>query len=192
MKSKKVTICTVVACFLLIVAMGVVYFTDFSLTMQTLESTTFYTEVGEEPKLPNAKAFFKGNLFFRNGVYVDAAWEGTVDTQKEGSYDIVCIAKYLGYEESVPCTVIVRDTKAPVITLTTNPSYTTLPGHAYVEEGFTAVDAVDGDVTHLVERREENDKVIYTVKDAAGNVAQVERTIPYADDVAPVLTLRYR
>ena len=191
MNSKKVAICTVAACFLLIIAIaGIVLSANYTLKMQEIEKTTFYAEVGEELKLPSAEAFFKGNLFFRDGFFVDAAWEGEVDTQKTGSYEIACVARYWDYVESVPCTVVVKDTKAPVITLVSDLSHTTLPGFAYEEEGFTAIDAADGDITPLVERREENGKVIYTVQDAAGNVAQVERTIKYEDDVAPVLTLK--
>ena len=191
MNSKKAVIWTVTACFLLIIAIaGIVLSANYTLKMQQIEKTTFYAEAGEELKLPSAEAFFKGNLFFRDGFFVDAAWEGEVDTQKAGSYEIACVARYWDYVESVPCTVIVQDTKAPVITLVSNPSHTTLPGYAYEEEGFTATDAADGDLTHLVERREENGKVIYTVQDAAGNVTQVERTIQYEDDIAPVLTLK--
>ena len=88
-----------------------------------------------------------------------------------------------------PEKTVVLDTVAPVISLVTVPDSYTLPGHPYVEEGYSAVDDRDGDITHLVVRTVTETEVIYTVTDAAGNATEVRRPIHYDDPVAPVLTL---
>ena len=74
-------------------------------------------------------------------------------------------------------------------TLRQIPGAYTLPGAAYEEEGFSAVDEADGDLTSLVERRESDGVVYYRVADHSGNVAQAQRQIVYDDPVAPILTL---
>ena len=62
-------------------------------------------------------------------------------------------------------------------------------GVPYEEEGFTATDNCDGDITHLVERRELYGKVVYTVADRAGNVTTVERHLPNYDPLPPTILL---
>ena len=79
------------------------------------------------------------------------------------------------------------DTTPPVITLQSNPDYTVMPGQTYREEGFTATDDRDGDLTDRVERTEEDDRICYRVSDSAGNVTVSYRDIPYAPGSDPSL-----
>jgi peptidoglycan/xylan/chitin deacetylase (PgdA/CDA1 family) len=76
-----------------------------------------------------------------------------------------------------------------VISLVSDRDHYTLPGQVYEEEGFSAMDGHDGDITHKVQRELTETEVIYTVTDASGNTAQLRRPIVYDDPVAPVLTL---
>jgi peptidoglycan/xylan/chitin deacetylase (PgdA/CDA1 family) len=85
--------------------------------------------------------------------------------------------------------VRVVDTKAPVITLVSDPEHYTLPGQTYEEEGFSAHDGYDGDLTSSVQREVTDTEVIYTVTDSSGNKTEVRRTIVFKDPEAPVLTL---
>lgn len=55
----------------------------------------------------------------------------------------------------------------------------------YVEEGYTASDNYDGDITDKVERTVTDTGVIYTVSDSSGNETSVERIVIGP----PVLTL---
>lgn len=191
MKKKRMPFMALAAGLLLtLVVAVVVLWNDFTLQVQVPGERTVYIEVGESYTLPDGKAFFSGNLFLREPKEVAVRRVGEVNTQKPGTYSVIYVAQKFGKVDSVTCNVIVQDTKAPVITLRSDPSHTTLPGLPYDEEGFTATDAVDGDITHLVERREENGKVTYTVKDAAGNVAEVQREIKYEDKLPPILTLK--
>ena len=82
------------------------------------------------------------------------------------------------------------DGDAPVITLVPDPpGKYTLPGQPYQEEGFTATDNYDGDITDKVQRTETETEIIYTVTDSSGNTTEVRRPIVYSDPIPPVLTL---
>ena len=84
----------------------------------------------------------------------------------------------------------VEDTVPPEIKLTTNPDHYTLPGHPYEEEGYTASDNVDGDLTDKVTHEEKDGTVTYKVSDSSGNETTVTRTIVYDDPIPPVLALK--
>ena len=124
-----------------------------------------------------------------NGESVDVEVSGTVDTTKLGTYELVYTARYLWLFKTVKLEVSVVDATAPVITLQTKPGYITLPGEEYQEEGYTAIDDYDGDITAQVQVRTENDVVYYTVNDSSGNETTVERPIVRTDLTAPAITL---
>lgn len=82
--------------------------------------------------------------------------------------------------------VSVVDTVAPVIELQHNAEQAAVSSMAdYVEEGYTASDNYDGDITDKVERTVTDTGVIYTVSDSSGNETSVERIVIGP----PVLTL---
>jgi len=93
--------------------------------------------------------------------------------------------------------VTVQDTTAPVITLNGAPTLTLEAGvDSYVEQGASATDLVDGDLTAAIVTAGAVDtrtvgtySITYDVTDAAGNPAvQVVRTITVVDTLAPVIT----
>jgi len=84
---------------------------------------------------------------------------------------------------------LANDTVPPVIELVSDEGVYTIPGQEYAEEGYTATDNLEGDLTERVERTETNGVVTYTVADSAGNRTTVTRTIVYHDPVPPVLSL---
>ncbi len=114
---------------------------------------------------------------------------GQVDPNVVGTYLVRYSAAGGDGLHTVYRRVEVVDTKAPVIELVSDPSGYTLPGSTYQEEGFTATDDYDGDLTAQVHRVETRDAVIYTVTDSSGNQASVTRKILYNDPVPPELTL---
>lgn len=125
-----------------------------------------------------------------NGEAVEVQISGSVDMTKLGSYQITYKAQYLWVTKTFKRQVRVVDATAPVITLNTVPGYTTLPGEEYEEEGYTAIDDYDGDITDKVQVRIENDVVYYTVKDSSGNETTVERQIVRTDITPPTITLK--
>ncbi|MDB2587676.1 DUF5011 domain-containing protein [Flavobacteriaceae bacterium] len=124
---------------------------------------------------------------------------GMVDTATPGTYTrTYTVADSAGNTASVNRTVIVEaDIIAPVITLNgANPMEVYL-NQPYNEPGATAFDNVDGDLTsQIIITGQVNTSlagvytVNYTVSDAAGNQASVNRRVNViADTTPPVLTL---
>ena len=138
---------------------------------------------------PIATALLKGTIFNTKGTPIDVHIEGDVNRYQLGSYEVSCHAKHDGMEVSANITVIVEDTLAPTIELVADPENYTNPSATYVEEGFTAIDNYDGDITDQVVRTEKDGVIVYTVTDSFGNKAEVTRTINYKDVIAPVITL---
>ncbi|KGL62071.1 immunoglobulin-like domain-containing protein [Polaribacter sp. Hel1_85] len=109
-----------------------------------------------------------------------------------GSYD---------YGETEDYTVVIAssgpDTIAPVITLNGASTINLNVGDTYNDQGATATDNVDGNLTSsIVTTGTVNTNVVgsytinYNVSDAAGNPAtQVSRTVNVSDGTAPVITL---
>ena len=114
---------------------------------------------------------------------------GLVNMAKPGTYKRTVTASFLWFGVKKSQTVVVVDRERPVITLQKTEGSYTLPGHEYEEEGFTATDNVDGDITQAVKVRRVQGAVIYTVKDSTGNTTEVCRMINYQDYDAPVITL---
>ena len=113
----------------------------------------------------------------------------TIDTRIIGEQSATYSFDHWGKKVTATRKVNVVDTTGPEITLKTNPDYYTKPNEEYVEEGFTAIDLHDGDVTDNVTFEITEEKVIYTATDSFGNSTTVEREIPYDDRIAPEIVL---
>lgn len=179
-------------------AVGVVLWqNEFTLDLAVAGPQEITLEVGSEFADPGASASFSGSLLLKEKENIPVQVEGTANTERLGSYVLTYTAKkelnyYFGtlvFEKSGTRTVRVVDTTPPEITLLTIPESFTLPGHSYVEEGFTASDNYDADMTDWVVRWVEEDGVHYKVSDFSGNATEVIRPIIYSDPIAPELTL---
>lgn len=147
-------------------------------------------ELGEPYQEEGATARFHGGILFREGWNVKVLCTGKVDTSKVGRYPVVYWGRGLGWTTTLKRVVVVQDTTAPVITLTQDPDHYTLPGQPYQEEGYSAMDNYDGDLTDRVDIRQHDGIVTYSVSDSAGNTTIVHRNIFYDDPIAPELTLK--
>ena len=148
----------------------------------TLEFGEYYIEKG-------ATAKFGGRWIFPQERQLKVTRTGDVDTAKVGTYHLTYHANYLMFASSAVRTVHVIDTKAPEIRLITIEGSYTIPGEAYEEEGYTAYDNADGDITDRVKSYEEDGIVYYSVTDSSGNKAETQRVIYYHDPVPPEITL---
>lgn len=148
-------------------------------------------EYGEPYLEPGVRTTVKGDFILRSGWQPDVqiTAEGAVNPEKLGEQTITYRAKYRGLEASAVRKVRIVDTKSPVITLHTDPDYVWEPGQFYAEEGYTAWDNRDGDITHRVVRQEHFGHVTYTVLDSSGNPAYAQREIPEYDLLPPELIL---
>ncbi len=147
-------------------------------------------EWGTEFADPGAKAMYYLSDGILSGVHLEVKTQGEVDTRKLGTYVLTYTTAFEGCTASLERKVHIVDTTPPEIVLVTDPGSFTQPGGTYKEEGYTAMDACDGDLTQKVQREETEGKVVYTVTDASGNTARVEREIVYGDLVPPVIQLQ--
>ncbi|MEE1113482.1 MAG: polysaccharide deacetylase family protein [Eubacterium sp.] len=165
------------------------HFNQWNVQIDLLGGSAVTVEYGERYADEGASAAYKGTIltFLHGDTEVTAT--DNIDYDKVGTYQITYRAEYKGCTAESTREVTVVDTVSPVITLTTVPDSYTLPGHEYSEEGFTAKDNYDGDITDRVIREERDGKVYYSVTDSSGNEGTAEREIVYDDRTPPVLTL---
>lgn len=181
-----ITIGVVVAC-LLVGILAVWKLNKYYLEL-SVPGETITIEYGDS-KTPEITAVCKGTLLNRKGTSVKTTVEGEINYEQLGTYDVVFHATYKNMKLSEKRTVVIQDTTAPKIELVSTPDYYTNPALGYQEEGFTATDNYDGDLTEKVEAVEYDGVVTYTVTDSSGNTASVDRTLTYKDVIAPVITL---
>lgn len=181
---------------LLLVAIGgfftLFYVNTFTLSLQLQGETELIQEYGEAFSDPGAAAVLYGSLFWKDGIPLEDAvvtCTGQVDTTALGKYTLQYRAQYRRWTAFALREVRVVDSQPPVITLKESAGTTVLPGQKYQEEGFSAVDNHDGDITQKVRRVEEYEKITYVVMDSSGNPASVERIIPYYDPLPPEILL---
>ncbi len=153
-----------------------------------------YGDVYEEN---GAEACFWGTLLVKEPCEASVQISGTVDTSVIGEYTVTYEAVYVldylvgerVYTSSLERKITVVDTVAPVIELVFDPKAFTVPGDAYEEEGYTAFDEYDGELTDKVLWEEKDGKVFYSVSDLSGNTASAEREIYYHDPYPPEIIL---
>lgn len=115
---------------------------------------------------------------------------GGVDSSKLGVYSIKYNVRKNKIVVSKERRVSVVDKENPSITLVGNNSVEMCPNVSYIEEGFSALDNYDGDLTDKVKINVSDDFVSYEVVDSSGNVATIKRILKKNDNVLPVITLK--
>lgn len=171
----------IVSIILIILVLILIYFFIPKIKLDSTEVTLNYNEKYSEGKV-TARNVFKDYT-------KDVRVLGKVDTKKVGKYKINYVLNYGMLILKKTKTVNVVDKKDPVITLEGNTDITLCPGCKYEEEGFSATDEYDGDLTDKVIKEQLKDKIVYTVEDSSKNKVSVERKIKEEDEEAPVITL---
>ena len=162
-----------------------------------LGSSSVTVEGGDAYVEPGAVALDDVDGDISADVVIDAS---AVDTSTPGTYVVTYDVSDAAGNAAVQVirTVEVVDTTAPVITLVGDDPQMVEGGDPYSEQGATASDIVDGDLsTVIVIDSSAVDistpglyLVTYDVSDAAGNAAlRVTRTVEVVDTTAPVITL---
>ena len=131
-------------------ALGVVIFTKINAENNIAVTLTgdqeVFLEFGEAFVEPGATAEF----WTSDGgekQYVDVRVKGKVDQDKVGTYELVYSASHKGVSDKQIRKVHVTDSVFPQIALKGDPNKLTPFGETYEEEGFTASDNYDGDLT---------------------------------------------
>ena len=109
---------------------------------------------------------------------------GNVDTSKIGNYKVRASVKYLFYNIKKDFIVKVVDKIPPDIELKGKRTIYIYKGSSYTEEGYTAFDNCDGDITNKVVSTGDVDtntigkyKITYEVKDSSDNAFSIDREV---------------
>ncbi len=182
---------------ILLAVMAILLLTASILMLLDARYVRFYMTGGEEITLeygtpyeePGVYAVTVGRLFGEGKERLPLETPDSVDTGKLGVHVLRYRTRWLWSDYEVERRIFVVDTTPPVIELKTIEGYTPTWMTGYAEEGYTAYDACDGDLTGKVRRTAEKERVIYTVSDSSGNSTTVVRELPDLHYDPPVLTL---
>lgn len=184
---KKIAIFAVAVC---VFSIALLFFlTRDSLELSVKDGEIISLEYGIDP-VPVFSAMYWESVFDKEGDMVPVTTQGEVDLTTLGSYTLTHNATHKGKTVTATTTIVVQDTTAPVLTLVGGDMGYYSPGYTYEEQGYTAIDNYDGDITDKVLCTQENDSITYTVTDSLGNTTTLTRTIECKDVVAPVITLK--
>ena len=186
---RSVALLVALSAVLLLVIMGLVFCSTLTMEIRLEGESQLTLNYGEDYRDPGVCAIVRSSLIPGLQMEVPMVAPAIPEDAIPGKITLEYEAHFLWIRCFADRTVTVVDSVAPVIALTSHPDSFTLPGQDYVEEGFTATDNCDGDITHLVKRTVTDTEVIYTVTDSSGNTTQVHRSIRYDDPVAPELTI---
>lgn len=165
-----------------------IFLNKYEMVLTLKGDNPLYVEYGEEWEDPGVNAYEKNAYIGFIKSKVTPAVSDNI-TDQLGEFTITYHAKTNRSEAEIQRKVIVQDTTAPVIELLSNPDTYTPFNHPYVEEGLTAIDNYDGDISLSVTSEEKDGKVYYSVTDSSGNTATAEREIVYDDRMPPVISL---
>lgn len=128
--------------------------------------------------------------FFFNDISSKVNVKSNINTSKIGTYETKYMLDYGIYHTVKKRKISVIDNEKPIITLNGDTEVMVCPHKTYVEEGYTAIDNYDKELTNQVKIENHSDQITYTVTDTSNNKTTVTRKIVYTDDTAPVLTLK--
>lgn len=128
------------------------------------------------------------NLFYNLDKYLTI--NTNLDNSNVGKYTVKVNVKYLFYNVNKTFKVSVIDNVKPEITLEGELSPNVCPGKDYSEEGYTANDNIDGDITDKVKITKIDNSIWYEVSDLSGNKNKVERKINFKDNEKPSIELK--
>lgn len=137
------------------------------------------TAYGEEFTDPGRYAVSTGRITGEGETELPVETIGEVDSFTIGTYELKYTTRYRLRSYSTKRIVHVVDMTPPEIRLESIEGYAPNWLTGYEEEGFTAVDNCDGDVTAQVETRYLDEGIEYSVTDSAGNRAAVVRPLNY-------------
>ncbi|MFA5764246.1 MAG: DUF5011 domain-containing protein, partial [archaeon] len=126
-----------------------------------------------------------------------------VNQNVPGTYSVVYSATDIAGNNSTATRQVIvvnpiADTIAPVITILGGTPTTVLLNSTYTDQGATAMDNVDGDITGSIASTSDVNtsatgtySVVYTVADSAGNNATATRSVIVieTDTIAPIITI---
>lgn len=163
-------------------------YSNFYVEMTLNGSARVIVPYGEDFHDEGATAVLR-NRFTKTEIPLTIKEIGVVDSARPGTYELCYTShKYSSHAEKKR-TVVIVDREAPRLELFYKDGYVTEVGSLYVEEGYSAFDNYDGDITDKVTSYEKDGVVYYSVTDSSGNTAAAQREIRYRDTENPQLVL---
>jgi len=180
MKNKVIIISSIAVTLIgIVVCLGFMFF-EFKLIGNKKMELSYkekYVELGASAKV------FSYDL--SKNIKIDS----NLDNSKVGKYDINYYIE-LGF---IPFTltrkVSIVDSYKPVLTLIGENEVKICPNAKYEEEGYSAIDEYDGDITSKVEVIDNESSIKYKVSDSSNNSVVVERNIIREDLDKPTIKL---
>ena len=179
-KRKLLVILIVVALVLLIGLLSLIFIPKVKLNGSSnikIKLNDTYTEKG-------AIAVISGKKISKKVIV-----SGKVDTSKPGKYKVTYSVNAGIFKDAKYRIIEVVDDISPIIELSGKNEVIICTNAVYKEEGFTASDNYDGNLTKKVTTNEVEDGIIYTVVDSSNNKTTVKRTIIKKDDEKPKMSL---
>ena len=181
MKKKYVITIIVVLSFLIILSL--IFFLPPKFELKKGEEISL--KYGQNYKEPGFKVTKFGKDYTKK-VKV----KNKVNKNKLGTYEIIYEVKIAGINFKKIRKVKISDDEKPKITLKGDKKVTICPHAEYKEEGYSATDNYDGDLTKKVKITQKDNIITYLVEDSSGNTVKVKRTIIKEDKTSPVITLK--
>lgn len=158
----------------------------------------YFTLVGKEYKELNVGSTYKDEGFKAEycNKYIkifckdlsDRVKVNKYEEKKDNKYFLNYNIKYGKYNKVITREIKYVDNESPIIKLE-NTKKSICPNKEYIEDGYSAYDNVDGDITDKVEVEVRNSKVYYSVVDSSGNKRTKIRNIEYEDNEKPTINL---
>lgn len=180
---KKKYVISIIAIILLLIGIIVLFFWPPKFELKNGENITL--KYGQKYKEPGYKVTRFGKDYTKK-VKV----KNKINKNKLGTYEVIYEVKIAGINFKQIRKVKISDNEKPKITLKGDKKVSICPHAEYKEEGYSATDNYDGDLTKKVKITKKDNIITYLVKDTAGNTTKVKRTIIKEDKTAPVITLK--
>ena len=169
-------------------AAGFLIFNRHEVRIELNGEETVDVEYGNSYQDEGAEAYYHETLIPFLHKELELTTENNVNEKVPGHYTVTYRASFRNLSAEAKRKVNIVDPEPPVITLVSDPEGYTPFGHKYEEEGYSASDNYDGDLSDKVQRTAYKDCVKYTVSDTYGNKTTVTREIIYDDRRGPEIT----
>ena len=183
-KQKKLSITTKVFLGFTIFSLGLIIICLLSYPKLVLNDKEINLSLEDEFSYHNYKATIWGH-----DVTSKVLVNGNIPKEL-GTYEVTYTINNGPFKTSKTLQVNVVDKVSPVITLQGESEVHLCKIEDYKEEGYTASDNLDGDLTDKVEITKTNDYIYYKVSDSYGNETSIGRRVIIEDDEAPQIKLQ--
>lgn len=181
--TKKNIILSIVILVILVIIVLLIFFNPF-LYFKVNGDNVITVDVDSNYSLPPVKAYM-----FNNNITNKIEKKDNINIKKIGKYEITYKVKYLLTTKKLTIIVNVVDRELPNIVLNGEENIIICPNKEYVEEGYSASDNYDGDITDKVEIKNNDTYLEYIVKDSSNNEFSIKRNIKKEDKELPIITL---